>query len=166
MTENEAIKVLVKSNEHISMIPVNGIDTLCYSSQMVCALEMAEKALEEIQQYRTMEEKLNGISVKEVVDGFISAVEKETCEGYERGRILTNEDAEKWNALKAIGTIEEFKALKEKSTPKKPIDRVACKDGIITVGDVGTCPNCGHIVAEDMFVCEDCLQVLDWEGGE
>lgn len=46
MTEKEAIKVLGASNEHISMIPVNGIDTLCYSSQMVCALEMAEKALE------------------------------------------------------------------------------------------------------------------------
>lgn len=46
MTENKAIKVLGASNEHISMIPVNGIDTLCYSSQMVCALEMAEKALE------------------------------------------------------------------------------------------------------------------------
>jgi hypothetical protein len=54
----------------------------------------------------------------------------------------------------------------EKQIPKKPIDRAVCKDGIITFGDVGTCPNCGHIVAEDMFVCEDCLQVLDWEVGE
>ena len=73
---------------------------------------------------------------------------------------------EELQQYRAIGTIEEFKALKEKATPKKPIDRTVCKDGIITFGDVGTCPNCGHIVAEDMFVCEDCFQVLDWEGGE
>lgn len=128
--------------------------------------EKAIKSLEEIQQYRAMEEKLNGISVKEVVDGFISAVEKETCEGYECGRILTNEDAEKWNAYREIGTVEEFKVLKEKATPKKPTQTTEVFDKDSYVGIIGKCPNCGGIVAEDMFVCEDCLQVLDWEGGE
>lgn len=204
MTENELIKTHIEECEErigriLGYMETSEDANTKFCERNVEVLKSVVIALEEIQQYRAMEEKLNGISVKEVVNGFISAVEKETCERYERGRILTNEDADKYEAYKSIGTvegykraietskenyllyaeyksklqkfesigtIEEFKDLKEKATPKKPIDRVACKDGIITVGDVGTCPNCGHIVAEDMFVCEDCLQVLDWEGGE
>ena len=71
------------------------------------------KLLEEIQQYRAMEEKLNGISVERVVNGFINVTEKGTDEGYERGRILTNAEADMWNEYRAIGTVEEFEALKE-----------------------------------------------------
>ena len=42
------------------------------------AIETAIQALEEIQQYRAMEERLNGISVEQTVNGFINLVEKET----------------------------------------------------------------------------------------
>ena len=63
---------------------------------------------------------------------------------------------------RAIGTIEEFKALKDKSEPKKPNQVSKAMDKDKFVGLIGRCPNCGSIVAEDNFVCEDCFQVLDW----
>ncbi len=62
---------------------------------------------------------------------------------------------------RAIGTVKDFKALKEKNEPKKPqnID-----------GDYGTfdCPACGHtlIAIDDMTVHQNCLmcgQKLDWQ---
>lgn len=34
--------------------------------------------------------------------------------------ILTNEDVKEWERLKAIGTVEELQALKEKSVAKSP----------------------------------------------
>ena len=63
---------------------------------------------------------------------------------------------------RAIGTVEEFKALKEKSEPKKPTQISKALDGTKYVGLIGKCPRCNSLVAEDNFVCEDCFQVLDW----
>lgn len=54
--------------------------------------------------YEDLEDRLNGISVEQVVNTFIRTAENQTHEGYERGRILTNEDADEW---------EEYKRLKE-----------------------------------------------------
>ena len=62
----------------------------------------------------------------------------------------------------AIGTIEECRTAVERMKPKKPTDIVMAKDRKICVGRIGKCPNCGGIVAEDNFTCEDCFQVLDW----
>lgn len=64
--------------------------------------------------------------------------------------------------LQAIGTVEEFRELKEKSTPKKAIQISKALDGTKYVGLIGKCPCCNSLVAEDNFVCEDCFQVLDW----
>ena len=86
------------------------------------AMELAVKSLEEIQQYRKLEERLNGISLEEVVDGFISAVEKGTKEGYEYGRILTNEDARDWEEYRAIGTPEECGDAVEKQKASKELE--------------------------------------------
>ena len=116
MTENEAIN-------HINLMCHCCVcwygekcheDGYCFET-----MQIAIQALEEIQQYRALEEKLNGISVEQVVNGFISTVEKETQEGYERGRILTNSDVDMWNEYRAIGTVAEFKALKEKEQIKQ-----------------------------------------------
>lgn len=61
---------------------------------------------------------------------------------------------------RAIGTIEEFKALKEKNEPKKPIRNDEC-----------TCPSCGthneiikkrrNTVAFDTVYCWHCGQALE-----
>jgi len=60
-----------------------------------------------------------------------------------------------------IGTVEEFKKLKEKSTPKKPIDNplgsLYCE-----------CPNCScSLLFEDNDFtkhnyCSECGQAIDW----
>lgn len=121
------------------------------------ALTIAIQALEEIQQYRALEEKLNGISVEQVVDGFISTVEKETQEGYERGRILTNKEADEWNELQAIGTIEEFKDLKEKNTPKKGIPCTSSNNH-----EFVECPNCHKDMDLYYDYCQYCGQSVDW----
>lgn len=54
---------------------------------------------------------------------------------------------------RAIGTIDEFKALKEKSEPKKPIDRIAYCD----------CPSCGEVDILGYPYCPICGQKLDWQ---
>ena len=113
--------------------------------------DMAIKALEEIQEYREIG------TVKEILI-------RET-----QFKKLSKSCISDWKILReyqAIGTIEEFKALKEKSVAKKPTQTTEVFDKESYVGLIGKCPNCGGIVSEDMFVCEDCLQVLDWEGGE
>lgn len=53
---------------------------------------------------------------------------------------------------RAIGTIEEFKALKEKSVAKKPIDKIMYFE----------CPACGDVGILDCGYCSVCGQKLDW----
>lgn len=60
------------------------------------------KLLTKLGEYEDLEDKLNGVSVKQVVDGFIKTVENQTNEEYERGRILTNAEADKWNEYKQL----------------------------------------------------------------
>lgn len=105
MTENEIIKMLETEKAYM--------DSHGGRSQSE-ALAYAIEAVGEIQQYRAMEEKLNGISVAQVVGGFINTIEKGTAEEYMRGRILTNREADMWDEYLSIGTIEEVKGLKEK----------------------------------------------------
>lgn len=56
-----------------------------------------------------------------------------------------------------IGTLEEFKELKEKATPKKPINQQGFPR-------FGYCPTCGKTVTKhSSYVgCTWCLQTLDW----
>lgn len=58
-------------------------------------------AVDKLGNYEDLEDRLHGISIKQVVDGFIKTVENQTHEGYENGRILTNEDADRWNEYKS-----------------------------------------------------------------
>lgn len=61
-----------------------------------------ESAYKKLAKYEDLEERLNGVSVKQVVDGFIKTVENQTNEEYEHGRILTNEEADEWNEYKQL----------------------------------------------------------------
>ena len=131
-------------------------------------LDVAISTLEEIQQYRAMEEKLSGITVKEVVEHFIKTVENQTEEDYIKGRILTNKEAEEWEQIKAIGTVSEFRELKEKATPKKIGHCVFYKE--MGYGTPWQCPTCGADQTKVEFSCEDekctfcwkCGHKLDW----
>lgn len=99
------------------------------------ANEMAIKALEEIQQYRAIG----------TVEGYKRAIET-SKENY----LLYAEYKAKVQGFEAIGTIDEFKALKEKSVPKKPI-----------IHGLGQryCPVC-KCCGADHFYCARCGQKL------
>ena len=98
------------------------------------------KALEEIQQYRAI------CPVEQL---------KTLQEDYWKLNEISKE-------YSAIGTVEEFKTLKEKSEPKKLLCVSMAKDKDINVGNIGRCPCCNDIVAEDMLWCDECGQKLDW----
>lgn len=101
MTENNARVFLTSIKEDNN-----------WGGSMPKALEIAIKALEDIEKYRAMEKKLNGISLEQVVKGFLNTVEKETGEEYTRGRILTNEEADKWYGYLSLGSVEDFQKAK------------------------------------------------------
>lgn len=119
------------------------------------ALDMAIKALEEIQQYREIERELKeqyqaDVDIKMLMRYFIETIFK--GEKHERFCILTNEDADKWDAYKAIGTVEECREAKEKHTPIKPIKYEPY---------AGKC-KCGAKVFADKDYCAICGQAIDW----
>lgn len=69
---------------------------------------------------------------------------------------------EELKAYRAIGTIEEFKALKEKSMARKPLPKGTHK-GINNF----YCPNCNHPLTNrheqcELPYCDICGQRLDW----
>lgn len=56
----------------------------------------------ELMEYKRLEQRLNGVTLEQLANAYIKCVEKEDGHPYTRGRILTNEDADKWDAyLKA-----------------------------------------------------------------
>ncbi|MDD7637234.1 MAG: hypothetical protein PUJ55_09865 [Clostridiales bacterium] len=131
------------------------------------ACEIAIKALEEIQQYRAIEKALKenyqaDVCIKMLMQYFIETIFK--GEKHERFCILTNEDAEKWDAYKAIGTPEECRAAVEKQRAKKP---TIINNGIMLNFK---CPRCGieRIVGRNARedYCGECGQLWDWSDEE
>lgn len=100
MTEQEAIECLMADKEYLT-----GMD-VCDGEEM----DVAIKALEEVRQYRAIESELReqyhaNVDIKMLMNYFIETIFK--GEKHDRFCILTNEDADKWEAYKAIGTVEE-----------------------------------------------------------
>ena len=64
---------------------------------------------------------------------------------------------------RAIGTVSEFRELKEKATAKKPK-----LDGYYTDTELFECPSCGRIqkILYQGFHCKECGQKLDWSEGK
>ena len=71
---------------------------------------------------------------------------------------------------RAIGTVSEFRELKEKATAKKPIPidyekyTEVVKNAKLLRGAYW-CPNCNHVVKSGDY-CNDCGQKLDWSEGK
>ena len=73
---------------------------------------------------------------------------------------------EEIQAYRAIGTVEEFKALKENSVAKKIIAKKKTKSYL---GTDYYCPTCderqltAYAISKGDDYCKDCGQKLDWE---
>lgn len=95
-----------------------------------------------------------------MVKGMQIAKEGDMAKTFEVKRVLIKalEDVQLY---RAVGTVEEFKALKEKSSPKEV---VVCGDGYYDghlVYDEYSCPNCGKIYEleyEEYDYCPNCGQ--------
>ena len=66
---------------------------------------------------------------------------------------MVNEILHELREYSAIGTVEEFKALKEKNEPKK----------IEKSGYIFKCPVCKAWVQSPQCFCHGCRQALDWQ---
>ena len=173
MTEQEAIKE-VKRWTNILM----SAGCKCVS-ETAEAQDMAIKALEKIQKYHRMEERLKDVYgecdglletfIEQSVENAVSILENH--DGVDIGhpyqsRLLTDEDVDKWEAYKAIGTPKECRAAVEKQKAKKPepIDYKKYMDSVKNaefLRGAYWCPNCNHVVRSGSY-CGDCGQKLDW----
>lgn len=132
MTENE-IKNTKKWFEDF-------IETYALSNQETIEFKKAVACLEEIQQYRAI-----GLTPELI----------EAMQGHNVA--LINDLGE----YQAIGTVEEFKALKEKNEPEKPLF-VPTDDTCLY--QEYRCPSCNEWLADKFkpYRCK-CGQKLDWE---
>ena len=115
MTENEAKRFLEIEKECIN----RNCDRNCAQCDIVqkiedlnSAYDAAIKALEEVQQYRAYKEKFKATygdcdNALEVILDLILKYEFEQMKGSYIIRLLTDEDAKKWDEYKQIGTPEE-----------------------------------------------------------
>lgn len=91
------------------------------------SFELAIKALEEIQQYRALEKRLEEmfggqLPLSEYVDRLEEALSESDKPNTVNARILTYEDADKWERYKALGTVEECETAIEKYKTNKSSD--------------------------------------------
>lgn len=105
-----------------------------------CLQKKDIEAYEELQQYRelgTIEEILNVFNTQQA----IIATQHETCKQYV-----------------TIGTVEEFKTLKEKSVAEKPDEMMDLFSDIEY-----NCRVCGQLIEKNYYAyCPTCGQRLDW----
>lgn len=172
MTESKAIEELHRIRPLGGIIPHKRAE----------ALDVAIKALEDVQKYRKIETDLKeryhaNIDIPLLMHHFIETVfEGEKHEGF---CLLTNEDREAWEEYKAIGTPEELQEMKkdfaealsdwrqyrkigtleecraavEKQTAKRP--RI--------MGNAMICPSCPRCFKSDNSTyCPSCGQRIDW----
>ncbi len=130
------------------------------------ALDMAIAALEEIQQYRALEQRLQSVygehdGLLEIVINGLAKYEN-APDRASKAVLLIDDDVDKWKQYRAIGTVDQCREAVERMKPKKPIEQAKAKDGDKYVGMVGKCPACGGLVDWTNLCCDECFQRLDW----
>ena len=132
------------------------------------ACDIAIDAFEKSYHYRAMERRLKAVYgdcdnlLETVVEGFCrhSGVDIGTPV---KSRLLTDEGVDKWDAYRAIGTVEECREAVEKQKPKKS----NCTG--MDEQDCYICPNCGADIGDidgyflrDNY-CRECGQAIQWD---
>ena len=149
MTEQERrkITVRVKNNKYLTRSETDYI----------------VNAIEEVQKYHDLEQKLNGVDLVMLANHWMEMAEEGEVKGYQRGRVLTNEDADQWDAYKAIGTPEECRDAVDKQMADKP------QKVLLSHGTGYECKQCGNELSVNAFNGEYCHwygQKLDWSDEE
>jgi|GEM_PF-4946345 len=114
--------------------------------------EKAIKALEEIQQYREYREIFESHFTEDALKLFSD--KEEFSKWFERGKwhvLKCDELGREVEAYRAIGTVSEFRELKEKATAKKPAYQ----------GEHEKCPTCGSFCIGEY--CIKCGQRILWD---
>lgn len=118
MTENEAIEVIYDKIEtcEFYFAEHDRYPEWC-EYEFLEALSVAISAFEEIQRYREMDRKIR--EVYGDCDGLLEVVIDGLCkhsgvdiENPTKARLLTDEDVDKWDAYRQIGTVEECRKAK------------------------------------------------------
>lgn len=160
MTPEEAIEII--HEKHMDMeyyFAEHDRYPKYYDFEFDQATLIAAQALKEIQQYREMDRKLR--EAYGDCDGLLERSVDLLCEhaGIDIGdpikaRLLTDENVDKWDAYREIGTVEECREAVEKQRPKKPVLR----------NDNGklrkSCPVCGCFFSPLSRSCPKCGQAI------
>ena len=119
------------------------------------ALNVAISALEEIQQYREYREIFESHFTEDALKLFSD--KEEFSKWLERGKwhvLKCDELGREVEEYRAIGTVSEFRELKEKATAKKPIES---ERNNLTVWD---CPQCGNELYSGQKFCDECGKAI------
>ena len=101
-------------------------------------------------------------AIKIINDKYETFFALSTTNDFDMAMATSIKALEEIQQYRAIGTVEEFKALKEKNEPKKVADGLS----------FFKCPSCGSGEIEEFYetggssehkYCPDCGQALDWE---
>ena len=146
MTESEAIKILIENSCYEC---AQGTDSPVNCQYVECILAEATRegirALEEVQQYRELTDRLKAIygdqmTLKDMVDVMERIIREPSRKDPVNARILTYDEAAMWDEYRKIGTPEELKAaskylqlVKKHGTVGKTIEACAEYEGIGTV---------------------------------
>lgn len=142
MTENKAIEELHRIRPYGGIIPQRRAE----------ALDVAIKALEEVQQYR----QIGTVEELKAASKYLRLVKKHGTVG---------KTIEECAEYEEIGTVEEFREAVEKQTARKPdYEGDGYSDGQL-VYDTWICPCCGQhyeVDCDRYDYCPNCGQRIDW----
>ena len=116
---------------------------------------MSERKVAEISmtENKSLESALEKVKAQKINLGFLERFDVD--ENWEVTKAL-----EEIQQYRAIGTVSEFRELKETATAKKP--KMIVRYGCTT----HECPNCGQLLHDDQNFCHDCGTELDWSDEE
>ena len=161
MTENEMIEWMEAFKKTYAGFPKE--------SEEAC--DAVISALKKIKQYREMDRKLRAVYGD--CDGLLATAVEGLCKhpGVNIGkpikaRLLVDEDVDKWDAYREIGTVEECREAVEKQKPKNIVkirEGEYCCPKCYTVYDdcifeYDHCINCGQA-----FQCDENLEGMKYE---
>ena len=116
---------------------------------------------EELEQYRAMEKRLEAIygDCPGLLETVVEHLERHDGIGTDKpafkARLLTDDNVDKWDSYKEIGTTEECRAAVEKQIPFRPEQEKL-------VAGIGRC-KCGvEFLDKSTNYCGNCGQKLDW----